>query len=78
VIRRGFWLAAGFGLGVAAATQVRRAATAAVPARVADRVRRDITGALTEGRREMQVREAELRRVLAAPGEQRGAADPGQ
>jgi len=77
MIRRGFWLAAGFGLGVAAATQARRAASA-VPTRVADRVRRDVTGALTEGRREMQAREARLRRVLAAPREQRGTDDPGQ
>jgi hypothetical protein len=77
VIRRGFWLATGFGLGVAAASQVRRAAGTS-PARLADRVRRDVAGALTEGRREMQTREARLRRVLAAPHEQRGTDDPGQ
>ena len=77
MIRRGFWLAAGFGLGVAAATQARRAA-AAVPARLADRVRRDVAGALSEGRAAMQASEARLRRVLAAPDEQRGTSDLGQ
>jgi hypothetical protein len=72
VIRRGFWLAAGFGLGVAAATQVRRrvdAATARLdPSSVANRLRRDLAGALDEGRHEMRDREARLRHVLAAPG----------
>ena len=72
VIRRGFWLAAGFGLGVAAATEVRRRVDAAVarlaPSSVATRLRRDLTGALDDGRREMRAREARLRHVLAAPG----------
>ncbi len=72
MIRRGFWLAAGFGLGVAAATQVRRrvdAATARLaPSKVATRFRQDLAVALDEGRLEMRDREARLRHVLAAPG----------
>jgi hypothetical protein len=72
VIRRGFWLAAGFGLGVAAATRVRRRVDAAAawlaPSSAATRLRRDLAGALDEGRNEMRDREARLRHVLAAPG----------
>jgi len=72
MIRRGFWLVTGFGLGVAAATRARRrveeAAARLVPAELATRVRRDVTGALDEGRHEMRAREARLRHLLAAPG----------
>jgi hypothetical protein len=72
MIRRGFWLAAGFGLGVAAAAQVRRRVDAAAarlaPSSFATRLRHDLAGALDEGRHEMRDREARLRHVLAAPG----------
>ena len=84
MIRRGFWLAAGFGLAVAAAAQVRRrvdAATARLaPSNVATRLRDDLAGALDEGRHEMRDREARLRRVLAAPDalNHEGVDDPGQ
>jgi hypothetical protein len=71
VIRRGVWLAAGFGLGVAAATRGRRRVEAAVallaPSGLAERVRRDVTDAFAAGRDEMRVREVRLRHVLAAP-----------
>jgi hypothetical protein len=84
MIRRGFWLVTGFGLGVAAATRARRrveeVAARLVPADLATRMRRDVSGALDEGRREMQAREARLRHLLAAPdaGNGEGRADPEQ
>ena len=67
--RRAFWVTVGFGLGVAAATRARRHVDAATraPARLADRVRRDVVDALADGRDEMHGREARLRRVLAVP-----------
>ncbi len=84
MMRRGFWLVAGFGLGVAAATRARRrvedAAARLLPAGLTTRVRRDVTDALDVGRHEMHAREARLRRVLAAPTERNveGRDDPGQ
>jgi hypothetical protein len=78
MIRRGVWLAAGFGLGVAAATRARRhvdRATAA-PARVAARLADDVAGALADGRDEMHAREARLRAVLAAPPKPKRVEDP--
>jgi hypothetical protein len=84
VIRRGFWLAAGFGLGVAAATRARRQVEAAAArldgSQLAARVRRDMARAFDEGRDEMRDREARLRHVLAAPHPARheGIGDPGQ
>jgi|GEM_PF-2468377 hypothetical protein len=84
MIRRGFWLLTGFGIGVAAATKARRqletATTRLAPSGVADQLRRDITGALEAGRDEMRDRETRLRHVLAAPDpiNRRGNEDPGQ
>jgi hypothetical protein len=84
MIRRGFWLVTGFGLGVAAATRARRrvedAATRLLPPDLATRVRRDVTRALDEGRDEMHTREARLRHVLAAPSTRNdeGRDDPGR
>jgi hypothetical protein len=84
VIRRGFWLATGFGLGVAAATKARRrvetAAARLAPSGLAAQLRRDVTGALEEGRDEMHDRETRLRHVLAAPPptNREGIQDPGQ
>ena len=79
-MRRAFWLAAGFGLGVAAATRARRrvAAAADAPMRLAVRVRRDVAGAFHEGRDEMRARERRLRRVLAVSPNPREFEDPGQ
>ena len=67
--RRAFWLTVGFGLGIAAATRARHRvdAATAVPARVVDRLRRDVADAVADGRIEMRGREAALRRVFAAP-----------
>ncbi len=67
--RRVFWLTVGFGLGVAAATRARHRvdAATAVPARLVDRLRREVVDAVADGRTEMHGREAELRRVFAAP-----------
>jgi hypothetical protein len=80
VIRRAFWLTVGFGLGVAAAGQVRRhVATAAdAPTRLAVRLRRDVAGALHEGRDEMRARETRLRHVLAASASSEEVEDPAQ
>ena len=67
--RRVLWVTVGFGLGVAAATRARQRvdAATAVPARLVDRLRRDVADAVADGRAEMHGREAELRRVFAAP-----------
>ncbi len=77
--RRAFWLTVGFGLGVAAAARARRQVDAAggLSARLAERLRRDVTDAVADGRAEMQGREARLRRVFAAPNVD-GDATPGQ
>ena len=67
--RRAFWLTVGFGLGIAAAARARQRvdAATAMPARLVDRVRRDVADAVADGRAEMHGREAELRRVFAVP-----------
>jgi hypothetical protein len=84
MIRRGFWLVTGFGLGVAAATTARRrvetAAARLAPSGLTDQLRRDVTSALEAGRHEMRDREARLRHVLAAPdpANRRGIEDPEQ
>ena len=66
--RRLFWLTAGFALGVAVMRRAQRSAAQLVPAAVAQRVRRDVEGAIADGRREMRARELALRAMLAAPG----------
>ena len=78
MIRRAFWLAAGFGLGVAVATRARRHVDRATtaPARLAARLADDVAGALADGRDEMHAREAFLRAVLAAPARRKGLQDP--
>jgi hypothetical protein len=84
VIRRGFWLLTGFGIGVAAATKARRqlerTAARLAPAGLTTRLRRDISGALDAGRDEMHDRETRLRHVLAAPEptNRTGIDDPGR
>jgi hypothetical protein len=76
VIRRGFWLGAGFGLGVAASVRARRSAAQLTPVALLERLRSEIEAAVTEGRHEMHTREAELRTLLATgAGRTR---DPGQ
>ena len=79
-MKRTFWLAAGFGLGVAAARRVRRRSTGAPKA--AQRggltrwARAHVHEAIEEGRQEARRREAALRAVFAAP--RNGARDPGK
>jgi len=78
-MRRWFWLATGFGLGVAAARRSRRRAGAAGSPRaggMAARVRAHVNDAVAEGRKEAQRRERALRDVLASPSE--GAREPEQ
>jgi hypothetical protein len=77
--KRAFWLVAGFGLGVTAATRARRHLDQVAPPGSAlhvlgDRVRRAFDDAVHEGRDEMHRREVALRTVLAAPGQP----DPGR
>lgn len=72
--KRAFWLVAGFGLGVTAATRARRQIGRLAPPGSAwhamgARVRRALDDAVDEGRHEMHRREAALRSVLAAPGQ---------
>lgn len=77
--KRAFWLLAGFGLGVTAATRARRRVELLAPQgsplhAVGDRIRRALGDAVDVGRDEMRRREAVLRTVLAAPGRP----DPGR
>ena len=77
-MKRLWWLAAGFGLGIVASRRVRRrSATAAgeVPGRGGGGwARAHVHEAIEEGRREARRREVALRAVLAAP--RNGARDP--
>ncbi|MBM3694274.1 MAG: hypothetical protein FJW77_13490 [Actinobacteria bacterium] len=66
-MRRSFWLAAGFGLGVYAGERVRRTVVQWTPDTVGDRVRGAVADALDAGRAEMRARERRLRETLAAP-----------
>ena len=69
-MRRGFWLATGFGLGVAVSRRARRRNDGG-PARrsvVGAALRAHVQRALNEGRWEAQRRERALRDVLASPG----------
>ena len=77
--KRAFWLVAGFGLGVTAATRARRHLEQLSPPGstlhvVGERLRRALGDAVDEGRDEMHRREVALRSVLAAPGQP----DPGR
>ena len=79
-MKRTFWLAAGFGLGVAAARRVRRRTTGASAGTarrgLARWARAHVHEAIEVGRQETRRREAALRAVLAAP--RNGSRDPGQ
>ncbi len=67
MVKRAFWLTAGFGLGVAAARKAQQATARLTPDGVTARLRERWVTALDEGRDEMNRRELALREVFAAP-----------
>ena len=66
-MKRTFWLAAGFGLGVYAGERVRRTVVKLTPETFGDRVRGLMADAVDAGRSEMHARERSLRETFAAP-----------
>jgi hypothetical protein len=74
-MRRTFWLAAGFGLGLYAGEKVRRTVVRLTPETFTDRLRSSVQDALEAGRTEMRARERQLRETFAAP-DQAKRADP--
>jgi hypothetical protein len=70
-MRRTFWLAAGFGLGVYAGEKVRRTVVRLTPETFTDRLRTSVQDALDAGRSEMRARERQLRETFAAPDQEK-------
>lgn len=70
-MRRTFWLAAGFGLGIYAGERVRRTVVQLTPDTFSERVRASVADAMEAGRVEMRDRERRIREVLAAPEQSR-------
>jgi hypothetical protein len=66
-MKRTFWLAAGFGLGVYAGERMRRTVVKLTPETLGDRVRELMADAVDAGRSEMHARERSLRETFAAP-----------
>jgi hypothetical protein len=70
LVRRFFWLVLGFALGagssLAVTRRMRRAARRYVPADVRDRWSANVRAAVSEGRRAMREREAELKGSVGA------------
>ena len=66
-MKRTFWLAAGFGLGLYAGEKVRRTVVRLTPDTFTDRMRATVSDALDAGRAEMRARERLLRETFAAP-----------
>lgn len=66
-MRRTFWLAAGFGLGLYAGERVRRTVVKLTPETFGDTVRSMVADAVEAGRAEMRSRERSLRETFAAP-----------
>lgn len=66
-MRRTFWLAAGFGLGLYAGERVRRTVVKLTPETLGDRVRELMSDAIEAGKVEMHARERSLRETFAAP-----------
>jgi len=66
-MRRTFWLAAGFGLGLYAGEKVRRTVVRLTPETFTERLRTSVQDALDAGRTEMHARERRLREAFAAP-----------
>jgi hypothetical protein len=79
-MRRWFWLATGFGLGVAASKRMRQRGgserSGGITRVVASRVRAHVNAAVDEGRQEALRRERALRDVLASTRE--GTREDGQ
>lgn len=71
-MRRTFWLAAGFGLGVYAGERVRRKVVQLTPDTFGERMRASMADAMEAGRIEMRDRERRIREALAAPDQTRG------
>jgi hypothetical protein len=74
-MKRTFWLAAGFGLGIYAGERIRRTVVRLTPDTFSSRVRANVADALDAGRVEMRERERQLREAFAAP-EPKRPADP--
>ena len=75
-MKRTFWLAAGFGLGVYAGERMRRTVVKVArltPDTLGERVRVLLADALDAGRTEMRQRERVLREAFAAPDRASGA-----
>ena len=70
-MKRTFWLAAGFGLGVYAGEKVRRTVVRLTPETFSDRLRASVQDALEVGRTEMRARERQLREAFAAPDQEK-------
>ncbi|MBM3659592.1 MAG: hypothetical protein FJW95_08825 [Actinobacteria bacterium] len=70
-MRRTFWLAAGFGLGLYAGERVRRTVVKLTPETLGDTVRSMVGDAIEAGKAEMQARERSLRETFAAPERER-------
>lgn len=77
-MRRTFWLAAGFGLGIYAGERVRRTVVQLTPDTFGERVRASMADAMEAGRVEMRDRERRIREVLAAPERSRNQPLPEQ
>ena len=70
-MRRTFWLAAGFGLGLYAGEKVRRTVVRLTPETFTERLRASVQDALDAGRTEMRARERQLRETFAAPDQEK-------
>jgi hypothetical protein len=66
-MKRTFWLAAGFGLGLYAGERVRRTVVRLTPETFGDTVRSMVSDAIEAGKAEMNARERSLRETFAAP-----------
>lgn len=72
-MRRTFWLAAGFGLGLYAGERMRRTVVKLTPETLGERVREMMSDAIDAGRAEMRARERSLRETFAAPDRASGS-----
>ena len=70
-MRRTFWLAAGFGLGLYAGEKMRRTVVRLTPETFNERLRVTVQDALDAGRAEMRARERRLRETFAATDQER-------